>query len=105
MEFAASWMDGPTEHAGAFVLLVDDESQITGTRNLTIDISPKDICAAHEYPETITGAMSVTKGDVTKTVGPLEWHPNEEFSVHRVTITLVDGALTDVMVNELAGGI
>lgn len=96
----ASWLDEPEVRVGAFVMAVDDE-YTAGTATLTLDVSPQDMCAAHEYPATITGAVTVTKDDVTKTVEPFEWHPSSITDARRVTIELVDGELVDVTVDEI----
>lgn len=96
----ASWLDEPEVRVGAFVMAVDDE-HTAGTATLTLDVSPQDLCAAHEYPATITGAVAVTKGDVTMTVEPFEWHPSSVTDARRVTIELVDGELVDVTVGEI----
>ena len=97
LDIETDWDGSKVGEVGAFTMYVDD-NYTGGTTELSFTVTPQDLCAAHEYPETITGAISVTKGDVTKTVAPFEWHPNSDHLPRLVTITLEDGELTGVEV-------
>lgn len=98
LDITADWGDASMVKVGAFTMYVDD-AYTSGTAQLSFTIAPRDLCAAHEYPDTITGAISITKGDMTKTVDPFEWHPNSDSRPRQVTIAIEDGELAGVEVS------
>ena len=98
LDITTDWDNAQIGQVGAFTMYVDDE-YTSGTTQLSFTIVPQDLCAAHEYPDTITGAISITKGDTTKTVDPFEWHPNSDSRARRVTITIEGGELVGVEVS------